>query len=167
MQVSLDQIDLKILDLLRQDARRTIADIASSVSLSAAPVKRRIDRMERLGVIAGYTVLVNEEKMGPSIDAFAELRIPGVTSVDEIVGAVSGIAEVTEVFTLAGDPDALVRIRIDDVDHLRQVINQLRLSGTFTGTKTLMVLEHWSRARDERLGKARPGDRRPAGSRET
>ena len=43
-----------------------------------------------------------------------------------------------------------VQSGIDDVDHLKQVINQLRLSGTFTGTKTLMVLEHWSRARDER-----------------
>lgn len=149
-QVVLDDTDLRILELLRSDARRTIADIAASVNLSAAPVKRRIDRMERLGVIAGYTVLVNEAKMGPSIDAFAELRIPGTAAIDEIVGAVIGIAEVTEVFTLAGDPDALVRIRIDDVDHLKQVINQLRLSGTFTGTKTLMVLDHWSRARDAR-----------------
>jgi DNA-binding Lrp family transcriptional regulator len=149
-QVALDDIDLQILELLRSDARRTISDIAALVNLSAAPVKRRIDRMERLGVIAGYTVLVNEGRMGPSIDAFAELRIPGTASIDEIVGAVVGIAEVTEVYTLAGDPDALVRIRIDDVDHLKQVINQLRLSGTFTGTKTLMVLDHWSRARDDR-----------------
>jgi len=149
-QVALDDVDRRIIDLLRSDARRTIADIAASVNLSPAPVKRRIDRMERLGVIAGYTVLVNEAKMGPSIDAFAELRIPGTANLDEIVGAVAGIAEVTEVFTLAGDPDALVRIRMDDVEHLKQVISQLRLSGTFTGTKTLMVLDHWSRARDDR-----------------
>ena len=146
--VALDDTDRRILDLLRQDARRTIADIASLVNLSPAPVRRRIDRMEQLGVIAGYTVLLNEAKIGPSIEAFAELRIPGTAPIDEIVGTVAGIAEVTEVFTLAGDPDALVRIRLDDVDHLKQVINQLRLSGTFTGTKTLMVLDHWSRAHE-------------------
>lgn len=144
----LDETDRRILALLRSDARRTIADIATSVNLSPAPVKRRIDRMERLGVIVGYTVLVNEAKMGPSIDAFAELRIPGTANLDEIVAAVVEVAEVTDVFILAGDPDALVRIRIDDVDHLKQVINQLRLSGA--GTKTLMVLNHWSRARDQR-----------------
>jgi DNA-binding Lrp family transcriptional regulator len=148
--VALDDTDMRILDQLRSDARRTIADIASAVNLSAGPVKRRIDRMEQLGVIAGYTVVLNEAKLGPSIEAFAELRIPGTVPIDEIVGAVAGIAEVTEVFTLAGDPDALVRIRIDDVDHLKQVINQLRVSGTFTGTKTLMVLDHWSRTRDQR-----------------
>lgn len=146
----LDETDHRILDLLHSDARRTIADIAACVNLSAAPVKRRIDRMERLGVIVGYTVLVDEDKMGASIDAFAELRIPGAANVDEIVAVAKGIDEVVEVFTLAGDPDALVRIRIDDVDHLKQVINQLRLSGTFTATKTLMVLDHWSRTRDER-----------------
>jgi Lrp/AsnC family transcriptional regulator, leucine-responsive regulatory protein len=146
----LDETDHRILGLLHSDARRTIADIAAYVNLSAAPVKRRIDRMERLGVIVGYTVLIDEDKIGASIDAFAELRIPGAANVDEIVAVAKGIDEVVEVFTLAGDPDALVRIRIDDVDHLKQVINQLRLSGTFTATKTLMVLDHWSRTRDER-----------------
>jgi len=152
--VALDDTDMRIIDQLRSDARATIADIAAAVNLSAGPVKRRIDRMEQLGVIAGYTVLLNEAKLGPSIEAFAELRIPGTVPIEKIVGAVAGIAEVTEVFTLAGDPDALVRIRIDDVDHLKQVINQLRVSGTFTGTKTLMVLDHWSRAHDR-------GDGRP------
>jgi len=43
------------------------------------------------------------------------------------------------------DPDALLRIRVDDVEHLREVVNRLRRSGRVTGTKTLMVLDHWSR----------------------
>jgi Lrp/AsnC family leucine-responsive transcriptional regulator len=150
--VPLDEIDRRIIDLLREDARRTIADIATRVSLSPAPVKRRIDRLERVGVIAGYTVLLDHAKIGPSIDAFTELRYAGDADVDEIVTAVTQLPEVREIFTIAGDPDALVRIRVEDVAHLKQVVNRLRRSGRVTGTKTLMVLERWSR-----VGEREPG----------
>jgi Lrp/AsnC family leucine-responsive transcriptional regulator len=142
----LDDTDRQIVELLRRDARRTIADIAGRVNLSPAPVKRRIDRLEALGVIAGYTVVVNQAKLGALIDAFIELRITGNAGVEAITAAVADIPEVREVFTVAGNPDALVRIRLENVAHLKDVVNALRRSGRVTGTKTLMVLDHWSRA---------------------
>jgi Lrp/AsnC family transcriptional regulator, leucine-responsive regulatory protein len=144
-QPDIDDIDRQIVDLLRRDARRTIADIASHVNLSAAPVTRRIDRLERLGVISGYTVVLNHAKLGAPIDAFIELRITGNSGVEAITAAVLEIPAVREVFTVAGDPDALVRIRLENVAHLKDVVNALRHSGRVTGTKTLMVLDHWSR----------------------
>ena len=143
--VSLDETDRHILELLRDDARRTIADIAQQVNLSPAPVKRRIDRLHNSGVIAGYTVVLDHQKIGPSIEAFTELRCAGNADVDDIRSVVQEITEVREVFTMAGDPDALLRIRVNDMDHLRLVVNRLRRSGRITGTKTLMVLDHWSR----------------------
>lgn len=151
--VPIDDVDRRILDLLREDARRTVADIAARVNLSAAPVKRRIDRLEQLGVIAGYTTLLDHAKIGPSIDAFTELRLAGDADVDEVVEAVRQIPEVREIFTTAGDPDALIRIRVEDVANLKQVVNGLRRSGRVTGTKTLMVLERWARS-----GEREPGD---------
>jgi Lrp/AsnC family transcriptional regulator, leucine-responsive regulatory protein len=142
-----DEIDKAILALLREDARRTIADIAAGVSLSPAPVKRRIDRMERLGVIAGYTVRVDPSKIGPTFEAFTELRFAGDTNVDEILEAATSIPEVREAYMIAGDPDALLRLRVEDMAHLQQVVNHLRRSGKVTGTKTLMVLSRWTRER--------------------
>jgi len=143
--VKLDELDQRIIDLLRDDARRTITDIATRVNLSPAPVKRRIDRLEQLGVITGYTVTVDQALIGPSIDAFTELRFAGDADIDEILAAVEEIPEIREVFTMAGDPDALLRIRVDDVEHLKAVVNRLRRTGRVTGTKTLMVLDRWVR----------------------
>ena len=142
----LDAVDREILTLLRQDGRRTISDIAARVNLSAAPVKRRIERLERDGVITGYTAVIDQRRLGATVDAFTELRFVGNTDVDHILAIAIEIPEVVDVFTLAGDPDALVHIRVDDVDHLKQVINRLRGSGHVTGTKTLMVLGSWSRS---------------------
>ena len=144
--VKLDEIDERIIALLREDARRTITDIAARVNLSSAPVKRRIDRLERLGVITGYTVAVDHAVIGPTIEAFTELRLAGNADIDEILGQVEQIPEIHEVFTMAGDPDALLRIRVTDVEHLKAVVNRLRRTGRVTGTKTLMVLDRWSRS---------------------
>jgi len=66
------------------------------------------------------------------------------------------LAEVQAVFTTAGDPDALVWLQVPDVTRLGQVIDQLRKRGRVTGTKTLIVLDTWSRHR------AFEGDGQPA-----
>jgi DNA-binding Lrp family transcriptional regulator len=144
--VALDDIDRRIIDLLREDARRTIADVAARVSLSPAPVRRRIDRLERTGVITGYTVLVDPAALGPSVEAYVELRFSGTTDVAEIVDSARRVPEVEEVATTAGDPDALLRVRVQSVEHLQTVINRLRHTGHVTGTKTLMVLSRWRRS---------------------
>jgi Lrp/AsnC family leucine-responsive transcriptional regulator len=135
-----DPTDLEIIELLRRDARRTLSDIAERVSLSAPAVKRRVDRLERDGVITGYTVLVDHAKLGQPLQAFTELRFTGNARVEEISGIANGIPEVQAVFTTAGDPDALAWIRVKDVEDLKRVIDLLRRSGHVTGTKTLMVL---------------------------
>jgi Lrp/AsnC family transcriptional regulator, leucine-responsive regulatory protein len=141
----LDGTDLEIIDLLERDARRTLADIGKRVSLSAPAVKRRIGRLERLGIITGYTIHVDHAKLGRPLEAFTELLFTGSTDVETITATAAEIPEVEAVFTTAGDRDALVWLRARDMPHLQHVIDQLRRTGRVTGTKTLMVLAAWSR----------------------
>ena len=144
-EAELDETDREILELLQRDSRRSFADIAKAVSLSAPAVKRRVSRLEDLGVIRGYTLQLDHAKLGRPLDAFTELRFAGSTSVDAIAAIATEIPEVETVFTIAGDPDALVWIRVRDVAELKRVIDRLRRSGKVTGTKTLMVLSSCSR----------------------
>ncbi len=139
-QVDVDGTDLEIVDLLVRDGRRTLAAIGASVNLSAPAVKRRIDRLEELGVITGYTARVDPAKLGRPIEAFTELRFAGTTKVAEIAGVARDLVEVDAVHTIAGDPDALVHLRVRDVADLTRVIDLIRRSGNVTGTKTLIVL---------------------------
>lgn len=137
----LDDIDRQILELLRQDARRTIKDIASHVNLSPAPVKRRIERLEKAGVITGYTIMVDEARLGPSLSAFTEVRYAGDMDQDEILDILGTIPEVTRAYTMAGEVDALVKIRARNIDHLQEVISNLRRKGHPISTRTLIVLK--------------------------
>jgi DNA-binding Lrp family transcriptional regulator len=143
----MDSTDQEILGLLEENARRTMGDIAERVALSTSAVKRRIDRMEQAEVITGYTVVVDHAKIGRPVQAFTEVRFAGTADMGEIRSTALGLPEVQAVFATAGDPDALVWIRVPDLERLGQVIELLRRSGRVTGTKTLMVLGTWTRRR--------------------
>lgn len=137
---SIDELDTEIVALLVKDGRRSASEIGRLVGLSPAATKRRIDRLEALGIITGYTALLDHAKLGSRIEAFTELRFAGITQVDDIARTVADLPELIEAFTIAGDPDALVRLRVTDLDHLKRVIDRIRRSGKVTGTKTLIVL---------------------------
>lgn len=136
----LDKVDRSIVELLLDDGRRSASEIGRRVGLSPAAAKRRINRLESLGIITGYTSVLDHTRLGNGIEAFIELRFAGTTQVADIDGTVADLPELVEAFTIAGDPDALVRLRVTDLDHLKQVIDRIRRSGKVTGTKTLIVL---------------------------
>ncbi|AQW54814.1 Lrp/AsnC family transcriptional regulator [Streptomyces sp. 4503] len=140
-----DDVDRQLLRMLREDGRRTFSEMAPEVGLSVAAVKRRVDRLKDSGVIKGFTVQIDHTKLGWGIEAFVELSYTGTTPVGEIVRTAYTVPEVQAVFTIAGDPDALVNVRVRDIEHLQQVIDALRRVGQVTGTRTLMVLGSWTR----------------------
>lgn len=143
MPTPVDELDHAIIAILRTEGRATLAEIGTRVGLSAPAVKRRIDRLEDIGVITGYAATIDDAKLGRPLEAFTELRFLGDTKVDDIPGVARGLPEVQGVFTLAGDPDAIVWLRVRDTGHLVQTIDRLRRSGKVVGTKTLMVLDTW------------------------
>jgi Lrp/AsnC family transcriptional regulator, leucine-responsive regulatory protein len=140
----LDAIDQQILELLVADGRRSASEIGRLVNLSPAAAKRRIDRLEQVGYIRGYTAILDHGMLGGQLEAFSELRFAPGTQVDDIDSAFIDLPELVESFTVAGDPDALVRLRVSDVDHLKRVIDRVRRSrrgsAKIIGTKTLIVL---------------------------
>lgn len=141
--MTLDETDRRILDLLRRDGRASVARIARAVRLSPAPVARRIERLENEGVIRGYAALIDDGLAG-TIEAFTEIRLVGTAETGEIADILKEMPEIESFYTIAGDPDALVRIRVEDVDHLQRVVNAMRRTGRLTATKTLIVLHSWN-----------------------
>ena len=111
----IDETDHLILDVLLQRARASLAEIGDEIGLSAPAVKRRIDRLESVGVIRGYTVIVDHALLGFGLEAFAELQFIGDAPVGSIESLVDEVPEIQALFTIAGDPDALAWIKARDV----------------------------------------------------
>jgi Lrp/AsnC family transcriptional regulator, leucine-responsive regulatory protein len=140
----IDATDRRIVDVLSADARRSASEVGRIVGLSPPAAKRRIDRLEQIGLIRGYTLVLDERVAGDQIEAFIELRFAPGAQVDEIDASMTNLPEVVESFTLAGDPDALARVRVRDLDHLKQVVDRIR-RGQAGGpavltTRTVIVL---------------------------
>jgi Lrp/AsnC family transcriptional regulator, leucine-responsive regulatory protein len=140
MRQEVDTTDEQILGLLAADGRLSASEVGRRVGLSPAAAKRRIARLEEIGVITGYHASIAHEKLGSQIEAFTEVRFAGETQVDDIDRTYAGLPELVEGFTISGDPDALVHLRVRDLAHLKRVIDSIRRSGRVTGTKTLIVL---------------------------
>ncbi|HKR98679.1 MAG TPA: Lrp/AsnC family transcriptional regulator [Candidatus Dormibacteraeota bacterium] len=136
----LDDIDHNILALLRENARRTLADIGEHVSLSVAAVKRRIERLERDGVIKGYTTRVDMSGLDEAIEVIMEVYCADRTSPGDIRPSFEHVEEVVSGFTVSGEPDVLLRLRVDSVSHLEQVVERLRRDPNVVRTKTMLVL---------------------------
>ncbi|OLE36710.1 MAG: AsnC family transcriptional regulator [Actinobacteria bacterium 13_1_20CM_3_68_9] len=136
----MDQIDHQIVALLRDNARRSFQDIGTRVSLSAPAVKRRVDRLEKKGVIRGYSATVDPAAFGWHTHAFVELFCEGRMSGDEVKGAVAEHPEVEGAYTIAGAPSAIIHVRAADTQHLEQALERIRDTPGVMRTQTQVVL---------------------------
>ncbi len=137
---NLDELDRQILALLSDDARASLVDIGERVSLSAPAVKRRIDRLERQGTIRGYTALLDRGATGWTTEAFLEVFCEGDTSLPALRRALADHPEVVGAYTVAGDPEAIVHVRAEDIAHLERVIERIHSQPNVVRTRTNVVL---------------------------
>jgi DNA-binding Lrp family transcriptional regulator len=142
MEVSLrlDAIDRQIIALLRQNARRSFNDVGAQVGLSAPAVKRRVDRLERAGVIIGYTAVLDPSAEGATTEAFVELYCVNRTNPEEIREAAAAAPRVVAAYTVTGEADALLRTRTADIAELERTLELIRAHRNTERTKSIVVL---------------------------
>jgi DNA-binding Lrp family transcriptional regulator len=136
-----DDVDERIVSLLREDGRRTYAAIGRVVGLSTAAVKRRVERLEVAGVIQGYSAMVDRGKLGLELQAFIDLRFAGTARMEDFWKAAENVAPVVAAYAVAGDLDAVLHVRVRDIAHLQEVLAHLRSKPEVTGTRTRIILE--------------------------
>ena len=136
----LSDMDRKILAILQADGRRSFADIGRAVGLSTPAVKRRVDRLEEIGVIRGYAAVLDAAKLGLGFEAIAEVYCADRTAPGDVLASVEGIPEVVSAVTVSGEPDAVLRVQVDDIRHLERVIEALRRRPNIVRTRTMIVL---------------------------
>ncbi len=123
----LDDIDLKILDLLAQDGRLSHTAIGKKIDLTGPAVYARIQRLEREGVIEGYVARINAEKIGRGLAAIVRIviqeSVEGVKSFEEFVLQEPQILECHDV---SGEDSYILKVRTASPQTLRALLAQLR-----------------------------------------
>lgn len=129
----LDDIDRKILTLLQKDSRLTLQAISDRVGLSPSPCHRRIKLLEERGVIARYTVTVDQREVGLPVSVFVSVKLSQQTeeNLQRFAKAVSHWPEVLECYLMTGARDYLLRVVVSDLTAYEQFLKQklTRLDG--------------------------------------
>lgn len=118
----LNNIDLKILKLLQQNAQLTIKDIAKEINLSITPVHERIKRLEAEGYIKNYMAVLDKSKLGKWLQVHCQVTLDKQTqhNFTEFEQAVINFKEVTSCFVVSGGFDYLVSVIVQDMEHYNE-----------------------------------------------
>ena len=124
--MKLDKFDIGILTALQSDARMSLADISQQVGLSASPCWTRIKRMEEAGVIEGYAVRINAEKVGLADTVIVQVTLESHSdeALFEFGRALEQIPQVLEAFLVSGDYDYYVRIAVADTRDYERLLRE-------------------------------------------
>lgn len=114
----LDDAERRILRVLQEDASLPTAAVAERVGLSPSPCWRRIDRLERDGVIRKRVALLDRRAIGLNAHVFAQVKLNahGRAHLDEFAEAIRAFPEVLECYVLMGPVDFLMRVVAEDIE---------------------------------------------------
>jgi Lrp/AsnC family transcriptional regulator, regulator for asnA, asnC and gidA len=137
----LDDVNLKIIDILSKDSSVPFVEIAKQIGISDATVHIRVKRLMACGIINKFTISVNNNLLGYDHLAFMGINVePGFA--DEAVGQLSNLDEILEIHEMHGTFDLLLKIRAMDLDHMRDiVVNKIRKLPRILETELMTVLK--------------------------
>jgi len=120
----LDAIDRRILIELQQSARMTNAQLAERCHISPSPCWRRVQALEKDGVISRYVTLVDPRRVGLPVSVFVEVSLSAQTEslLEPFETAISKRPEVMECYQMTGSFDYLLRIVVPDLDSYEQFL---------------------------------------------
>ncbi len=137
----LDDTDRLIVEALRADGRLSMRALAAQVHLSRANVYARVARLQRDGVITGYTAVVDPLRYGYGLSAYVYLDI-AQRSWKAVRRQLLSIPEVDHIALTSGEHDIVVRVRTDDAASLRDVVlTQLQEMPEIRSTQTVLIFE--------------------------
>lgn len=122
--VSLDRTDIVLLAELQKGGRQTNAELAERVHLSPSACLRRVQRLEREGVIVGYHAEIVAEKVGLALQAFVRVQLKehDAKTVAQFARQVNDWDEVVACHALTGDMDYLLQIAVADLEHFSRFL---------------------------------------------
>jgi DNA-binding Lrp family transcriptional regulator len=146
--MDLDEVDERILDLLRRDGRASMSALAEAVHISRASAYTRVNRLVESGVISGFSARIDPVKAGQHASAYVSLSIDQ-TSWQEVRARLAVIRGIEHIALLGGDSDVLLLVRARDNGDLRRVVlEELQAIPAVKSTRTSLVFEDFEPARE-------------------
>ncbi|MEJ6783228.1 MULTISPECIES: Lrp/AsnC family transcriptional regulator [Phyllobacteriaceae] len=135
----MDELDKRLVTLLRHQGRRSISDLAVDLGVSRATVRARMERLEKSGDVLGYTVILRADAVDQPVRGIMLIEIEGHAA-DRVMRALGGFSEVSTIHTTNGRWDLVVELATSTLTDFDAVLRRIRLIQGITGSETSLLL---------------------------
>ncbi|MFC4634451.1 Lrp/AsnC family transcriptional regulator [Dokdonia ponticola] len=131
-----DSIDKKLLEILKENARLSFADLGRKINLSPSAVRERVQKMEDIGVIKKYSIQIDNQKIGYDIEAFILLKV-FQGQLKYVIQQITKFPQITEAHRITGSQNIHLKVVLKNQLELQNLIDQLMSLGD---TNTFLIL---------------------------
>lgn len=135
----MEDLDRRIVALLAADGRMSYTDLAKNTGLSVSAVHQRVRRLEERGVIGGYTVVLDYERVGLPLTAFISVRPLDPAAPDDTADRLADLTEIEACHSVAGEESYILIVRVASPVALESLLARIRSAANVT-TRTTVVL---------------------------
>lgn len=135
----MEEIDRRIVTLLAKDGRMSFTDLARETGLSVSAVHQRVRRLEKRGVVRGYTAVIDHDAIGLPLTAFVSIKPIDPAAPDDAPDRLSHLTEIEACHSVAGDESYILKVRVASPYALEDLLQQIRAAANVS-TRTTVVL---------------------------
>lgn len=143
--VSLDEKDEMILDLLEENGRATLAQLAKATSLSVSAAQSRVQKLERRGIIEGYKAIINHEKRGEAVTAFVSVTPLNYAEEATIPEKLEGVPGILSCDSISGAPSFMLTVRVASPGRLEELLNLIHKTVPVSTETTIVLRRYFSK----------------------
>jgi Lrp/AsnC family transcriptional regulator, regulator for asnA, asnC and gidA len=137
-----DNTDLRILEILMQDAKKPYTEVAKKVHVSGGTVHVRMNKMEEAGIVEKTTLKVDYSRLGYDITAFLGIFLEKSALYDRVLAKLKAIPEITNIHYTTGNYSMFCKIHCKDTNHLKEVLHdKIQQVDGIERTETMISLE--------------------------
>lgn len=135
----MDDLDQRLITLLRHNGRRSVSDLALELGVSRATVRSRMERLERSGDIVGYTVILRADAVSLPVRGIMLIEVEGRAG-DRVVDALAGFPEVSAIHTTNGRWDLVIELGATSLTEFDGILRRIRLITGVIASETNLLL---------------------------
>jgi len=141
MPVKIDQVDSEIIFKLIDNARKPFTEVAKELLVSTGTVHQRVKKLERSGVISGYSLSINYRKFGYTLTVYVGVFVQTGHSAMKVIESLHAVPEITVADLAAGTYNIFCKLRCKDTLHAKDVLFRIQDLPGVKGTETMIMLE--------------------------
>jgi Lrp/AsnC family leucine-responsive transcriptional regulator len=138
-----EEIDRQIMALLADDGRMSFTDLAKETGLSVSAVHQRVRRLQKRGVIKGFTALLDNEQIGLPLTAFVSIKPIDPAAPDDAPERLADVAAIEACHSVAGEESYILKVRVGSPNELEDLLQSIRAKANVATRTTVVLSTPW------------------------